>query len=281
MLLLWSPGVHLVGTVADRLLAERLRILVEGCGQRHVRGVPEHGREGGVRRVQRDDERVVVLDIESAQLRVLVDALLLQLVIALDGAEERGGDLPVRRVGGVAPRLREGFGGHRRTVSEFPPVPEGDGVLRGVGVGLDALGDLVFGGAVLLVGDQAGEHLAQHDDGRRLVGVAGDQLALGLEGRIADDVLPAVVGGSRGTAASGQCHGGRADGGYGGDQGLPAHDSFPFSLLSSTAVSGDDGSQGNTAGLRTVMRGHTVPPFRPFLTRPGPRDADGRDRTQT
>ena len=191
-LLVVIPAGELVRAVADRLLAEGLRVLVERFRQRGEALVTDLDREGGVRLVHGDDEGVVVDDLEAGELLVALQAVLLQVVIALDGREEGRTLLGVLRVRGVAPRLGEGFGVHRGAVGELPALLEGDGVFAGVGIRLDGLGDFVLRVALVVEAHQAGEHQFDRAAAASFVGVARDErvLRFGTEG--GDDDLAAV-----------------------------------------------------------------------------------------
>ena len=152
------PGLELVRAVADRLLAEGLRILEEGFRQRSECGVADLDGEHGVGTVQVDGEFMVVDDLQALELFVALELVsILELVVALDGGEEGGAELGVLGVGRVAPCLGEGFGGHRGAVGELPTILELDGVLGGVIVGLDGLRHFVGGIALGVEGNQTCE----------------------------------------------------------------------------------------------------------------------------
>lgn len=207
-LLVVAPGLELVRTVADRLLAEGLRILVEGFRQRGESAVADLDGEHGVRLVQVDGELVVVDDLEAFELLVALEVLgVLQLVEALDGGEERGALLRVLGVGDVAPGLGEGFGGHWGAVSELPAALDLDVELGAVVIGLDGLGDFVLRVALRVVGNQTGEQQVDRDAAAGLVGVARDERVLRFGIVCGDDVGTLVSGGATvGRAATAEQH---------------------------------------------------------------------------
>jgi len=204
------PVVQLVRAIGDRLLAEGLRILVEGLGQRGEGRVADLNREHGVGLVQVDGEGGVVHDLEAGELLVTFEAILLQIVIAGDGGEEGGALLGVLGVGHVGPGLGEGLSGHRSAVGELPARLDLDGVLGGVIVRGDGLGHFVGSLAVLVEGDQTGEQQVDRLAAAGFVGVARDQRVLRFGVVRSDDVgASGVTGGSVavGAAAGAQQHG--------------------------------------------------------------------------
>ena len=204
------PVVQLVRAIGDRLLAEGLRILVEGLGQRGEGRVADLNREHGVGLVQVDGEGGVVHDLEAGELLVTLEAILLQIVIAGDGGEEGGALLGVLGVGHVGPGLGEGLSGHRSAVGELPARLDLDGVLGGVIVRGDGLGHFVGSLAVLVEGDQTGEQQVDRLAAAGFVGVARDQRVLRFGVVRSDDVgASGVTGGSVavGAAAGAQQHG--------------------------------------------------------------------------
>ncbi len=223
-LLVVAPGLELVRTVADRLLAEGLRILVEGFRQRGEGEVADLDGEHGVGLVQVDGELVVVDDLEAFELLVALEVLgVLQLVEALDGGEERGALLGVLGVGHVAPRLGEGFGGHRGAVGELPAALDLDVELGAVVVGRDGFGDFVLRVALRVEGHQTREQQVAGDAAAGLIGVARDErvLRFGIVG--GDDVLAVIRRSSVvGRSATAQQH---AESACRGDerQSLPLH----------------------------------------------------------
>ena len=123
------PLLEHVGTVADRVFAERVGVGVCAFGDGQERHVAHFVGEGGVGRVERDLQGVVVHHLESAQLRVVAAIGVLQRVIALDRGEDRGAELPVRGVRGERPRLGIGLRGDLLAVGEPQTVAQCDRVL--------------------------------------------------------------------------------------------------------------------------------------------------------
>ena len=192
------PLLELVLAVADRALAEGLRIVVERLRQRGVGGVADADREGRVRAGELDGEGGVVDHGQAGQLGVRIALRILQVLIALDDREEGGIHHAVGGVGGIAPGLGEGLGGHRGAVGEGPAVVQRDGVLGAVLVGHDLLGDLVLGVALVVEGDELGEQHIDRVAAAGLVGVGGDQRVLRLAAVHVHDHL--AVGGVTVTA---------------------------------------------------------------------------------
>ena len=202
------PGLELVRAVADRLLAEGLRILEEGFRQRSECGVADLDGEHGVGTVQVDGEFMVVDDLQALELFVALELVsILELVVALDGGEEGGAELGVLGVGRVAPCLGEGFGGHRGAVGELPTILELDGVLGGVIVGLDGLRHFVGGIALGVEGNQTCEQQVERLAAAGLVAVARDERVLRFGIVCGDDVGTLVSGGvTVGRAAPAEQH---------------------------------------------------------------------------
>ena len=178
------------GTVADRVGAERLRVVEERLGQREEGVVADGHRELRERCAQGDGEGQVVDDAQTAHLRrggvagrlAVVVQRGLQVAVALDVREEVGARLGVRAVRGVVPGVDEGRGGDRGPVVERPPVVQRDGPGDAV-VGRDAVrhpgvADLAVG-AVL---DQPGPQRLEDLGAVLLHGVARDERG----GRLAD-----------------------------------------------------------------------------------------------
>ena len=204
------PVVQLVRAIGDRLLAEGLRILVEGLRQRGKGQVADLDREHGVGLVQVNGEGGVIHDLEAGELLVTLQTISLELIVALDGGEEGGALLGVLDVGHVGPGLGEGLGGHRGAVGELPAGLDLDGVLGGVIVRGDGLGHFVGSLAILVEGDQTGEQQVTRLAATGLVGVARDQRVLRFGVVRSDDVgASGVTGGSVtvGAAAGAQQHG--------------------------------------------------------------------------
>ena len=202
------PGLELVRAVADRLLAEGLRILEEGFRQRSECGVADLDGEHGVGTVQVDGEFMVVDDLQALELFVALELVsILELVVALDGGEEGGAELGVLGVGRVAPCLGEGFGGHRGAVGELPTILELDGVLGGVIVGLDGLRHFVGGIALGVEGNQTCEQQVERLAAAGLVAVARDERVLRFGIVCGDDVGTLISGGvTVGRAATAEQH---------------------------------------------------------------------------
>ena len=204
------PGLELVRTVAHRLLAEGLRILVEGFRQRSETGIADLDGEHGVGLVEVHGEFVVVDDRQAFKLLVTLEVVgILQLVVALDGGEEGGALLRVLRIGGIAPRLGEGLGRHRSAVGELPTLLELDGVLGGIRIGFDGLCHFVGSIALGIEGNQAGEQQIDRLTAAGLIGVARDKRVLWL-GIVSRDDVAAIGGGIIGSAAAAEQHAQRA-----------------------------------------------------------------------
>jgi hypothetical protein len=119
--------------------------------------------------------------VSSTTSRPLSSSAGLLVAVALDVAEEVGGALRVRRVGGVVPGLDERLGRHRRAVVEGPAVLERDGPDLVV-LGLDRLRDRVVGdlGGLQVVADERREQRLEDLVALALRGVAGDERVLGV-----------------------------------------------------------------------------------------------------
>jgi len=137
-------------------------------------------REHRIRVVERDDQCVIVLDLQAGQLRVIADIRVLQFVVALDdghAARLLHGVLDVRR---IAPGIGEGTGGNGLAVGEFPAVVDYDGELRSVIVRRDRLGDFEMLLAVHVIADQTLKQVTDDLAATHFVGVGGNQRALRL-----------------------------------------------------------------------------------------------------
>ena len=184
------PRGELVRAVADRLLAERLEVLVRAGGQRQERHVAHLVVERGVGGGERDLERPVVDDLQAFELRVLVAVLVLQLVVALDRREDRGTHLAVGGVRGERPRLRVRLGGDLLAVGEFEAVAQLDRVLGGVVVRRDRLGVRVDQLAGAAERDETFEQLRHDLPAGEVVRVGRDEPARRFD--VVDDDLLAV-----------------------------------------------------------------------------------------
>ena len=130
-------------------------------------------REHRIRVVERDDQCVIVLDLQAGQLRVIADIRVLQFVVALDdghAARLLHGVLDVRR---IAPGIGEGTGGNGLAVGEFPAVVDYDGELRSVIVRRDRLGDFEMLLAVHVIADQTLKQVTDDLAATHFVGVGG------------------------------------------------------------------------------------------------------------
>lgn len=105
--------LELVRAVADRVLAERLHVVVGRGRQREVRARAEALGEVGDLGAQGDRELGVADDLQTGEVGLHVAAE------ALDILEEVGRLLTVLQVGGVLPRVHEGGSGDRLAVAEL------------------------------------------------------------------------------------------------------------------------------------------------------------------
>ncbi len=212
------PLLEHVGAVADRVLAERVYIGVCAFGNRQERHVAHLVRERGVGCVERDLQRVVVHHLEAAQLCVFAAIGGLQRVIALDGREDRGAELPVRGVRGERPRFGVGVRGDFLAVGELQSVAQCDRVLRSVAVRGDRFGVGVDQLAIVRERDEPFEELCHDLPAGHVVGVAGQQVGGRLDvvhrdHRSGCGARRALrTGGAGAGAAAGQQHAERGDG---------------------------------------------------------------------
>ena len=202
------PRLELVRAVADRLLAEGLRILEEGFRQRGERGIADLDGEHRIGLVQIDGEFLIIDDLQTLELFITLELVsVLQRVIALDGGEEGGAELGVLGVGRVAPCLGEGFGGHRGAVGKLPTILELDGVLGGVIVSFDGFRNLIGGIAFGIKRNQTCEQQVERLAAAGLVAVARDERVLRFGIVCGDDVGTLVSGGATvGRAAPAEQH---------------------------------------------------------------------------
>ena len=207
-LVVMVPRLELVRTIANRLLAEGLRILEEGFRQRGKRGIADLDGEHRIGLVQIDGEFLIIDDLQTLELFITLELVsVLQLVIALDGGEEGGAELSVLGIGRVAPRLGEGFGGHRSAVGELPAILELDGVLSGVIVSFDGFCNLIGGIAFGIERNQTREQQVERLAAAGLVAVARDERVLRFGIVCGDDVGTLVSGGvTVGRAAPAEQH---------------------------------------------------------------------------
>ena len=190
-----GPGLQHIRAVANRRLAEGVHVGIRHGWQRQERHVADLVGERGIRMLESHLQRRVIDDLEARQLGVGISLGVLHIVIALDRGEDGRAKLPVRRIGGIGPCARVAFGGHCLAVRERAAAFELDRVLRGVVIGSDGLGVVIFETARVREGHEAIEHLRDDLPSRGVGDVAGKQLGRGLNGIDGDD----CVGADRGT----------------------------------------------------------------------------------
>ncbi|CAM5660111.1 hypothetical protein SGLAM104S_00666 [Streptomyces glaucescens] len=171
---LGAPGVRLngVGAVSDRFGQPGVVVVEEGAGQRDVGVVAEGVGEGGPLLGEGDGEGALAGDLQPKErVGALLALLRVDLVVALDVAEEVRVALVVLQGGAVVPGVDEGLRRHFLAIAEGPAVLDGDGEVLLVG-GLDLLGEHVLGRAGLrVVPLEPAEDHVEHLAALHLVGV--------------------------------------------------------------------------------------------------------------
>ena len=187
------PSGELVRAVADRLLAEALRVLQGAGGNRDKGGVAEAQRPVGFRLLQFDGERLVVNDLQAGH-GLDGGAFCAGFVVALDAFEEAAAELCVLGSGAEVPGVDEGLGRDGLAVRELLVLLDLDGEVLAV-LALDGLGEFVDRLAAGVVADQAREDHVDDLAAADLVGVGRHQGTLGL-GAVGEDHFAGVAAGA-------------------------------------------------------------------------------------
>src|SRR6476469_8384741 len=202
---------ELVRTIADRLLAEALRVLQRAGRDRHEGGVTEAQRPVGFRLREFNGEGLVVDDLQAGH-GLDRGALGAGLVVALDALEEAAAELRVLGSRTEVPGVDERLGRDGLAVGDLLVLLDLDGEVLAV-LAFDGLGQFVHGLAGGVIADQAGEHHLDDLAAANFVGVGRHQRALGLRAVGNDDLAGVATGAATGgvgpaAAATGQGHGG-------------------------------------------------------------------------